>query len=220
MEKNSLNRNFKILLNDLILSCSLFVSYRIPYLLNEKNNKDPIIIYLPDSYMNFLKSKILLRDTIGSKETKLTHSLSKDILNESTDLSENHLHDFLLIHLTKSFDNEEFKKLYADYKSRGGIASTLHSPKRLYLNLAETFTNGIDLNESITNKSINNSNQNEKNSYDCLDIFNRQHLAVLFYSQCETSPVFPNICNKPRVINMKYYSENDMTLGRCFFFQI
>ncbi len=49
--------------------------------------------------------------------------------------------------------------------------------------------------------------------FDCLDILNRQHMAVLFYSQCESSPLFPNICNKPRVIDMKFYSENDMTLG-------
>ena len=49
--------------------------------------------------------------------------------------------------------------------------------------------------------------------FDCLDILNRQHMALLFYSQCESSPLFLNICNKPRVIDMKFYSENDMTLG-------
>jgi len=166
--------------------------------------------------MNFLKSNILLKHSIASK---LNHSSqSKESIDESSDETngnENNLHDFLLINLTKSFDNDEFRKLYADYKSRGGIVSTLRSPKRLYLSLAETFSNGTDLNElnsTLNKKLLVNSTENE-NIYDCLDIFNRQHLAVLFYSQCETSPVFPNICNKPKVINMKYYSENDMTLG-------
>ncbi len=77
---------------------------------------------------------------------------------------------------------------------------------------------------SNNNNNINSTNgqgtsmTNVKKSklpanFDCLDIFHRQHLAVLFYSQCESSPVFPNICNKPRIIDMKFYCENDMTLG-------
>jgi hypothetical protein len=44
-------------------------------------------------------------------------------------------------------------------------------------------------------------------------VINSQHIAVLFYSKCETSPVYPSICIKPRVIAMTFYSENDMTLG-------
>ena len=86
------------------------------------------------------------------------------------------------------------------------------------LSLKDDVNDGVDLENDY--QLENESNQNENNAYDCLDIFNRQHLAVLFYSQCETSPVFPNICNKPRVINMKYYSENDMTLGIFFFFNL
>ncbi len=224
-EKNtfSLNRNFKLLLDDLILSCSLFVTYRTPFLIIE-NNSDPLIKYLPINYMNFLRSNILLKDSaVSTANHKNVFGPSYDsIFNDScNENNENHIHDFLLMHLTKSFDNEDFKKLYADYKSRGGIASTLHSPKRLQL---ENFTDGIDLNETgnsndhkTKTKSNNHSDHSIENVnvYDCLDVFNRQHLAVLFYSQCETSPVFPNICNKPRVINMKYYSENDMTLGKA-----
>ncbi len=48
---------------------------------------------------------------------------------------------------------------------------------------------------------------------DCLNVINRQHIAVLFYSKCETSPVYPHICIKPRVIEMEFYGDNDMTLG-------
>ena len=174
--------------------------------------------------MNFLRSNILLKDSaVSTPNHKNAFGPSFDSVfnNSFAENNETHIHDFLLMHLTKSFDNEDFKKLYADYKSRGGIAATLHSPKRLHL---EKFTDGIDLNEIGSNsnehksktKSIKHADHSSDNVnfYDCLDIFNRQHLAVLFYSQCETSPVFPNICNKPRVINMKYYSENDMTLGK------
>lgn len=222
-EKSSFNlsRNFKELLDDLILSCSPFIHHRAPFLINE-NTTDPLVKYLPETYMNYLKSNILLRDTVAA-----SNRLSNDILVESTSVStnevsneNNQIHDFLLMHLTKSFDNEEFKKLYADYKSRGGIAATLNKPKRLYL--SEAFTNGFDLSDpnetNIKSKNVIKEFQKQTSLYDCLDIFNRQHLALLFYSQCETSPVYPNICNRPRVINMKFYSENDMTLGKFLLF--
>jgi hypothetical protein len=52
------------------------------------------------------------------------------------------------------------------------------------------------------------------NRVDCFDTINRQNLCVLFFSQCENSPVYPNLCIKPRIINLKFYGENDMTLGK------
>ena len=58
-------------------------------------------------------------------------------LNSST--SDEHLHEFLLLHLTKSFDNEEIRKLYADYRSRGGIAS-LNTCRRLILTNLDQMT--------------------------------------------------------------------------------
>lgn len=135
--------------------------------------------------------------------------------------TKSNLHEFLLIHLTKAIDDQELRKLYADFKSRGGVASAAAAPatttttsRRLILK--ET----TDSSQSSMDKSRYEQQQQQQQrlikssqQFDCLDIFNRQQLAVLFYSQCETSPVYPNICIKPRIINMKFYGENDMTLG-------
>lgn len=113
------------------------------------------------------------------------------------------LHEFLLIHLTKSFDDQELRRLYADFKSRGGISSLNGS--------SSTATRRLILKENPETSSPDKRLKGQP--FDCLDIYNRQQLAVLFYSQCESSPVYPNICIKPRIINMKFYGENDMTLG-------
>jgi len=67
--------------------------------------------------------------------------------------------------LTKSFDNDEVKRMYADYKSRGGIAADLNK-KRLILNDTEN-TNKNNNSKSLTN------DDSKKTKYDCLDIYLR-----------------------------------------------
>ncbi len=242
-EKNSINltRNFKLLLDDLLLSCSPFIRYQVPYLLSEASNvNDPLKKYLPATYINYLQSNILLMDShsgfttpqsVQSSSSSLEASASKDSNGEANRQSQNKLHEFLSIHLTKSFDDLEVKKLYADYKSRGGIAGATSGIKRLILKNIEQGTetsasssdNLLSDSGSISSKStktVSTATTNSASTFDCLDIFNRQNLAVLFYSQCESSPVYPNICHKPRVINMKFYNENDMTLGENFIIQM
>jgi hypothetical protein len=237
-EKNSINltRNFKLLLDDLLLSCSPFVRHQLPYLLSEASTvNDTLKKYLPASYINYLQSSILLMDSHSgftspvstqSSSSSLDTPASKESKSDANTQGQNKLHEFLSIHLTKSFDDLEVKKLYADYRSRGGIAGATSGIKRLILKNVEqgadtnTVTSDNLLNEPGSNNSKSNKTAggptNAANAFDCLDIFNRQNLAVLFYSQCESSPVYPNICHKPRVINMKFYNENDMTLGDNF----
>jgi 1-phosphatidylinositol-3-phosphate 5-kinase len=211
----SMTRNFKLLLDDLILSISPFIKYQLPYLLSDTSAQDPLKNYLPKSYINYLQSSILLMDSPSvssnnsSSNSGTTPNSNGDSKSSSAKINHNPNgkdHEFLSIHLTKSFDDLEIRKLYADYKSRGGIAGLNKSnqpPKRLILKNIE----------ASASQNNNNHTKSSSGKNDCLDIFNRQNLAVLFYSQCETSPVYPNICHKPKVINMKYYSENDMTLG-------
>lgn len=231
-ERNSINltRNFKLLLDDLLLSCSPFIKHSLPYLLSESSSTDSVKKYLPNTYSNYLQSNILLMDShSGPASPSAAMSSSSSSLDLKSD-STNHqygLHELLSIHLTRSFDDIELKKLYADFKSRGGI-STAHSfssgfvtssgTRRLILKHVEDVPvvpeytgneNGLMIEKTISNKTSTSSAP----VADCLDIFNRQNIAVLFFSQCESSPVYPNICQKPRVINMKFYSENDMTLG-------
>ena len=184
-----------------------------------ENNEDTLRVYLPDSYMNYLKSNILSQES-HSLASFTEHYPKQDTNSDKTEV----LHEFLLMHLTKSFDDDVFKKMYADYKSRGGIAAT-SAPKRLILRHVEKIVNtdenmgGIASTKKSTALQAAGSQPaiSRKKPFDCLNIFNRQHLAVLFYSQCESSPVFPNICNKPRIIDMKFYCENDMTLGKLIF---
>lgn len=91
----------------------------------------------------------------------------------------------------------------------------MNNPKRLILRHIEkdiVIENTKNSNNTQTLTAIKKNSKMAKD-FDCLDVINRQHLAVLFYSQCESSPVFPNICNRPRIIDMKFYCENDMTLG-------
>ena len=247
-ERLALNKlkNFKLLLDDLILSCSPFLNYKMPYLLTENPN-DFIRVYLPSSFMKvYLESTILLND--GLSPNVNSHHKMKELL-KATNLSDASLltknqHDFLKLHLTKSLTDSEIRKFYADYKSRGGIAS-LNACRRLMLagEPDETSLNELKNLEKIDNEDeIESPNFSTKAHHqqhpqihtqvvaqqqlaqqkptkpaivynDCLDIVNRQHLAVLFYSQSETSPVYPNICQRPRIIKMNFYTENDMTLG-------
>lgn len=207
---NDLNRNFKLLIDDLLLSISPFISFMMPYLLVQSN--DPLKPYLPNSYMNYLKSNILLEDCQDSVSSNSSSNNSLNNNNNGLNLIKNDnesLHEFLLLHLTKSLNDEEIKKLYADYKSRGGIAAN-NNTKRLMLA-------NIDQSKLEPNNTSSKNNKQKQTiispAFDCLDLFNRQHLVVLFSSQCETSPVYPNVCHKPIIIDMKFYGENDMTLG-------
>lgn len=208
-----ISRDFNVILDDIILSCSPFIRFKLPPLL-QVNRDDMLRGYLPDFYMRYLKSSILSQDSVVRT---LAATESKDGVKGG---QESELHEFLLMHLTKSFDDEEFVKKYADYKSRGGIASMTTTKRLILRHIEKTNLDTQNNNESTGNNSqqttaiiANGKKSKLPANFDCLDIFNRQHLAVLFYSQCETSPVFPNICNKPRIIDMKFYCENDMTLG-------
>lgn len=64
-QKLNIARTFKLLKDDLILSCSPFIDFQMPFLLLEslKSTDDQLRKYLPASYMNYLKSDILLRDS-------------------------------------------------------------------------------------------------------------------------------------------------------------
>ena len=200
----SLNRNFKLLIDDLYLSCSPFIKYKMPYLLLDDVANDPLRTYLPNNYMNYLDSFILQLDCqYMTNSTMITLSnKSSNILNKNDDNSnELKVHQFLSMHLTKSLNDKQIQRVYADFKSRGSASANLFgNQRRLIL-------------KDIENELSNETSHIKNIKFDCLDIFNRQHLAVLYVNQCETSPVYPNICQKPRVINMKFYSENDMTLG-------
>ena len=213
---NNLNRSFKLLIDDLILSISPFITFQMPYLLVETSN-DPLRSYLPKTYMNYLKSNILLQDCQDSVSSKSSSNGSlNNNTNNSTSNKENNdsLHEFLLLHLTKSLNDDEIKKLYADYKSRGGIAAN-NTTRRLMLSNIESNKTDSNTNKIVKNNTKNNNQKQLTNPsvYDCLDLYNRQHLAVLFCTQCETSPVYPNMCHKPKIVDMKFYGENDMTLG-------
>ena len=189
-EKHSahLNRNFKLLIDDLILSISPFIRYHMPYLLTE-NNACPLKVYLPADYVHYFKSNILLQDT----QTALAHLPSPQQIDTQSISSSgsnfdsgNNVHEFLLMHLTKSFDNVEIKKMYADYKSRGGIAADLNK-KRLILS-------GLDNTDLTSSSKTQNGNKISSESqilntttarddvkkpkYDCLDIYMRQVLAI------------------------------------------
>jgi hypothetical protein len=66
-----IGRSFKLLKDDLILSCSPFITFQMPFLLLESTNStdDQLRKYLPKSYMNYLKSNILLQDTQTGRVT-------------------------------------------------------------------------------------------------------------------------------------------------------
>lgn len=196
---SNLNRNFKLLIDDLHLSCSPFIKYKMPYLLLE-DTSDPLKKYLPNNYMNYLDSFILLLDSQCVTNGSIISPNRSNNNRETNEEIKTKIHQFLSMHLTRSFGDKEIQKLYADFKSRGGISTnTCGIQRKLMLKNIEY--------------EVSNENNQSKPKFDCLDIFNRQHLAVLYINQCETSPLYPNICQKPRVINMKFYTENDMTLG-------
>ena len=202
--------------------------------------------------MNYMQSSILLNEShapsaaqvsfpsISTANSALSLTTNSSSAADSNTSNGAKIHEFLSIHLTKSFDDLEVKKLYADFKSRGGIStansnSATTTTRRLILKdveetqtEAKQSTNNSDYllidNSSLASAASPLSSANSRASakttpanlylFDCLDLFNRQHLAVLFYSQCENSPIYPNICHKPRIIDMKFYNENDMTLGK------
>jgi hypothetical protein len=235
----TLTRNFKLLIDELYLCVSPFVAHKLPFLISESSNTDQLKVYLPKRFIEHFNSSIL-KEEANSVLNSYSLTISSNKLESATVTNNNNgnikslrLHEFLQLHLTKSFDDDEIRRLYADFKSRGGIALSMPN-RRLFLseieNLEANDTNGVISGEStlieikrsgLQASEAKYSNAQKRNKLlsnisptnDCLDILNRQHIAVLFYSQCESSPVYPNICHKPRIINMNFYGENDMTLG-------
>ena len=108
-----LSREFNVLLDDIILSCSPFIRFKLPLLL-QVNKDDVLRKYLPDFYMRYLKSSILSQESIAKGSTDTDNKSHANGGSEE-------LHEFLLMHLSKSFDDEQFIKKYADYKSRGNF---------------------------------------------------------------------------------------------------
>ena len=226
---NSLSRSFKLLIDDLILSISPFVAYQMPFLLlinninssnnsSENSSNSQLRKYLPDYFYEYTRSSILMQDN------RLVQSSMSDSSHNSTQAQQQQqqqqqqlqqLHNFLLVHLTKTCrDDAHLRRLYADYRSRGGIASLrdLNAQRSLLLGggggAAET---SAKTHTSPTKAKQTHASAQLSRQRDCLDVFNRQHLVVLFCTQCETSPVYPNACHRPRLIDMQYYGENDMT---------
>ena len=124
--------------------------------------------------MDYFKSNILLQDAqfnVSHLPSPQQQNFSSvDSLLNSNGTNDNNMHEFLLMHLTKSFDNIEIKKMYADYKSRGGIAADLNK-KRMILNEtdnADAHTHGK--NNNFKHLQTDES-KNPKN--DCLDIYMR-----------------------------------------------
>lgn len=107
------------------------------------------------------------------------------------------------------------KKLYADYRARGRRV-VLEPVIKYNISQNENIDETSDKKRSTLTRPVQAFLNTSVELFDCLDVTNRQHIAVLFYSQCETSPVYPNVCIKPRVIDMTFYGENDMTLGLLF----
>ena len=143
----------------------------MPYLLLETNT-DTIKTYLPSNYIEYFKSAILLQDThtiVSHMPSPQSHHMSKDCLSNGDNESDkddcvSNMHEFLLMHLTKSFDDVEIKRMYADYRSRGGIASELIKKRFVLDNVA---------NDLIS--SVNSSKSKNKNvsMHDCLDVYQR-----------------------------------------------
>ena len=237
---NSLSRSFKLLIDDLILSISPFVAYQMPFLLlinnninnnssssSENSSNSQLRKYLPDYFYEYTRSSILMQDH-RLVESPMSAAAATAPDSEKTNNNQHNstqaqqlqqLHDFLLVHLTRTCrDDAHLRRLYADYRSRGGIASLRD------LNAQRSLLSGGG-GETSSTKSPNTSPSKSRQTQaslqltmsqrqrDCLDVFNRQHLVVLFCTQCETSPVYPNACHRPRLIDMQYYGENDMTLG-------
>lgn len=108
------SKNFKQLLHDILLSVSPFVQFDLPILL-QQNKEDAMRSFLPINYMKYLKSNILSQDGISKEPNFNDHDKKIDCHKDEKE----NLHEFLRMHLTKSFDDHDFKRNYADYKSRG-----------------------------------------------------------------------------------------------------
>jgi len=112
--------SFKQLIDDIILSCSPFVEFELPTLLSEDRG-DLLRQFLPEGYMDYLKSNMIAEDSTAAALRTSGGGLMEveKPLRPGNELSTENLHEFLLMHLTKSFDDQNFKRNYADYKSRG-----------------------------------------------------------------------------------------------------
>jgi hypothetical protein len=117
-------RQFEYLLEKLILSCSPFVKYKIPFLLSEIGNKySSLRKYVPSDYTNYYNSNILSSLNLN-EELKFKINVQKKLKNNSIevinlDLDNNwpynyekkmkNPHEFLKIHLIKSVNDSEIK---------------------------------------------------------------------------------------------------------------
>ncbi len=117
---NNVRSNFKQLIQDVILSCSPFIEFDLPTLMSE-DKEDLLRIFLPEGYMDYLKSNMIDEDSTSAsnKTSGGGYSENEKTLASVNEVGNENLHEFLLMHLTKSFDDQSFKRNYADYKSRG-----------------------------------------------------------------------------------------------------
>ncbi|KAJ8321633.1 hypothetical protein KUTeg_000104 [Tegillarca granosa] len=175
------SQKFTKVLDEVILTTSPFVKYKIPYLESEAGSKCINRKYFPDEiYMS------------RHFESKTTHRKSKFVDNEYTgvrtyswsNIEITEAHPFILSQLTSALSDTKTQSMLADFRARGGRIK-LKQPVSPITILKEQ-------DQSIKNGHL----QTDKK--DCCDFNRHQRLAVLLSSNSEKSANHPYPCLPPQ----------------------
>lgn len=184
--------NFRIALEDTVLSYSPFIEFNLPYLETKTGRNCELRKYFPPEiyYSSHLRRQ---------KDSGRATSSDAVILRKRADLyhivAKKDVHPFVTTRLKNNVMNEEIQTLLALYRACGGRLEPVNEYKKI--SCQKSFSNG-------------NVKQQE---IDFMDPQNHQKLSVLFCSFSHVSSNSPEFCVNPWIVNMDFYGCNDIPLG-------
>ncbi|KAL5017949.1 hypothetical protein ScPMuIL_003671 [Solemya velum] len=197
---------FKRALDSVILSCSPFVKFDVPFLATELGSKCDLRKYFPDEvYWSELFNE--KPTSAKSKNRYLEECSTKPSYKSNIKITE--AHPLVLCHLTTPLMHKQTQALLADYRARGGRIKIV----------ANGIENGhTEKNDGSQFPMLDDANHPDtgvcwERKHDCLDPLKHQRLAVLFSSHSHLSVNHPSPCVYPWVVTMDFYARNDITLG-------
>lgn len=197
---------FKRALDSVILSCSPFVKFDVPFLATEFGSKCELRKYFPDEVYwseRFDEKPISAK----SKIRYLDECSTKPSYNSNIQITE--AHPLVLCHLTTPLMHKQTQALLADYRARGGRIKIVAN------GIENDYTERIDGIQFHINDASSHPDTGVcwERKHECLDPLKHQRLAVLFSSHSNVSVNHPSPCVYPWVVTMDFYARNDITLG-------
>ncbi|XP_055998370.1 1-phosphatidylinositol 3-phosphate 5-kinase-like isoform X3 [Ostrea edulis] len=210
-------QKYKKLLKEVILSCSPFISYELPYLETEEGSLCFNRKFFPEEiYLSCHLEPQTHQEMKKSKNVDYQPPVKKPVLMWSQ-VEVVEAHPLIVSQLSLPLTDKKMQEMLADFRARGG---------RLKLNYDNLPKGPVITYEAKGPKPTSQKAQNgalkptegesPKKAHtmvDCLDFAQHQRLVVLLSSYSEKSDNHPMPCLPPQLVTMEFYGSQDITLG-------